>query len=242
MEEIKTHRHGTFSSSNMWKLMTNDRAKTGFGAPGLKYIKQTGYERLLGRAINTERTARPTSWGSLVQKRVFDLLPLGYRLVDQERLVHQRIPGWTGAPDLLTEDAVADTKCPYSMEVFCDKLEALKNIEIYKEEFPEDYWQHLSNAILLESAGIKLKYFEAIIYVPYRSELEEIRTMASQIDDPAEQREYYWIAQAMDEELPFIPEGAPFKNLNIFRFPLIDVDKWALIERVKKAGEKLIPL
>lgn len=237
MEEI--YRHGTFSSSSMWKLMTDNKAKTGFGAPGLKYIKQTRYERRLGRAINAERTSRPTSWGSLAERRAFDLLPIEYKLVSQDRIVHKTIPSWTGAPDLVANGAAGDVKSPYSLEVFCDKLIALKNIETYKEEFPEDYYQHISNAILLESNGVKITHFDAIIYCPYKSELEDIRTMASNIDDPADQREYYWIAQASDDELPFIPEGSPFKNLNIFRFPVPNIDKWGLIERVKKAVEEL---
>lgn len=231
-------RHGTFSSSNIWKLMTNDKSGKSFGAPAIKYIRQVQHELRLGRAINREISSHPTSWGLLCEKRVHDILPLEYSLVSSERLFHPSIPFYSGAPDLKKEITVADVKCPHSLEVFCDKLEALNSPITYKSEFPEDYWQHLSNAILLEANGIKTTHFEAIIYCPYISELKEIRELASNYDG-ADQSKYAWINFASDNELPYLIEGKHYKNLNVIRWEIFEPDKKALTDRVIAAGKLL---
>lgn len=230
-----TPRHGTFSSSNIWKLMTNDKSGKDFGVKGKTYIKQVFHELNLGRSINPERDSRPTSWGKFVETRAFDLLGLEYRLVSDERLVHPEYDFWTGAPDLLKrEDTVCDVKCPVSLEVFCDKIAALKNIDTYRNEFPEDYWQLVSNAILSGR-----KFAEAVIYVPYLHELKEIREAASNYS--GNQNKIAWIGWAEDEELPYVIEGGKYKNLNIVRFEVSEEDKEALTKRVKLAGSIIRP-
>src|SRR3990167_4171032 len=218
---METHleRHGTFSSSSIWKLMTTDRSGTNFGAPALKYIRQLQHELNLGRALNKEVVSRATAWGNLCEQRVHDILPMGYSLVSKERLFHPTIQNYSGAPDLIKELTVADAKCPFSLEVFCDKIKALENIEIYKKEFPEDYWQHISNAILLENNGTPITHFEAIIYVPYKSELEEVRELSRNFDGE-KQNQFAFINWSEDNELPYLIEGGHYKNINIIRFPV----------------------
>lgn len=225
-------RNGTFSSSSAWRLMTNNTSGKPFGAQGLSYIRQVNNELKLGRAINPEREARPTSWGTLVERRAFDLLPTDYQHVTDVRLFHPSLP-WSGAPDLKKVNTVGDIKGPFSLDVFCNKLKALEKLEVYKKEFQADYWQHISNAVLMEVNGLKVTHFEAVIYCPYQSELADIRSMAE--GDPR----YYWIWSASDEELPFILDGGNFKNLNVFRFEIPQADKLAMIERVELAKEEL---
>lgn len=226
---METKRHGTFSSSNIWKLMTNDRAGKDFGAQGKKYIRQVRHEINLGRAINPEKDTRPTSWGKFVEMRVFELLGLEYRLVSDERLVHPKFDYWTGAPDLYKgEDTVCDVKCPVSLEVFCDKIESLRDIKVYKDWFPEDYWQLVSNSILT-----RCKFAEPVIYVPVKSELNEIRELASNYN--GNQNKIAWIGFAEDDDLPYLVEGGKYKSLNTFPFEVPKEDKEALTERVQKA-------
>lgn len=233
-------RTGTFSSSSMWKLMTRAKNGTDFGEKALTYIKQVGYERILGRAINKETSARATSWGTLVELYVFDLLPLDYKLVSTDRLVHPEIKTWTGAPDLTKIQTVADCKCPYSLEVFCDKLKALTSLAAYKKQYPEDYWQHISNSILLEKNGIPVTHFEAIIFCPYQRELDAIRLLAEQAP-PEQSPDFYWMNYAHDKELPYLIEGGRYKNLNISRFEIPDEDKAELTASVLKAEQILNP-
>lgn len=228
-----TKRFGTFSSSNIWKLMTKDRKGIGWGAPALKYMKQVQHELNLGRSINPERDSRATSWGRFVEKRAFDVLSLKYKLVSTDkRYVHPETPLWTGLPDLLAEETIGDVKCPFSLEVFCDKIDSLAAIEVYKEEFPEDYYQLVSNAILTGS-----KYAEAVIYVPYQEELATIREMASNFD--GNQNSIAWLNWAEDDELPYLIKGGRYKNINIFRFEVPEIDKKNLSDTVLRAIELL---
>lgn len=249
-------RHGTFSSSNGWKLMTmgtrdmteqeileyrklNPKSKRktiqdGWGAPALKYIKQVQYEIDLGRAINREADARPTSWGSLAEKRVFDLLDTEYQLVSKIRLIHPTIKTMTGAPDLLKSNTVGDVKCPVSLELFIDKIKALKDIEgKYKEDFPDDYWQLVQNSILTDS-----EYAEAINYVPYLEEIPEIKEMVSNYD--GNPNTVAWIAFVEDEYLPYLIKGKKYQNLNITRFRVSEADKQALLSRIVEASKLLV--
>jgi hypothetical protein len=60
-------------------------------------------------------------------------------------------------------------------------------------------------------------------------------------DVPAELlSRHYWIAMAMDGELPFLKDGGFYKNLNIIRFEVPQVDIDLLTEKVKLAGTMLI--
>jgi hypothetical protein len=233
---IDQSRHATFSSSSAWKLMTKDKSGKGFGAPALKYIKQVNLELKLGRELTCDREARPTSWGDFMERHVFQLLPLAYRNVSGVRYFHSDFPHWSGSPDLIKAETVGDCKAPFNLEVFCDKIDALQGgIEKYRDEFPEDYYQHISNAILLNSNGLDITHFEAIIYVPFKSELAQLRTLAQHSEE-----RFKWIAFASDNELPWIPDNGHYKNLNVMRFEVPVSDKDFLTNRVKRASDMLI--
>jgi hypothetical protein len=217
--------------------MTYDRKGTGFGAPALKYIKQTKQEMKLGRSIKNEFTAKQTSWGTFLEKRVFKkLLPTSYQYVANDgRLFHPDIPNYSGVPDFLNNtDTVCDGKCPFNMEKFCDKMEALQDYGTFKKEFPEDFWQLVSNLTLLRANGMEIDYIEAINYVPYRSELAEIR-MSAEGDESMR-----WLEYTTDAGLPWLPDGGHYKNLNIHRFRVMqrDVDEW--LERLTMAVNVLL--
>lgn len=232
-------RSGNFSNSSIWKLMTLATNKKDFGKPALTYIKQKRFERKLGRSINKETNARATSWGWLAEKYAFDILPLDYKLVSTDRLVHPEIPTWTGACDLMKQSTLAEVKSPFSLEVFCEKIEALQSgIETYKKEFPEDYWQGIGGAILLEKNGFPVTHFEPIIFCPYKDELDKIRQMAMDAP-PEEAAKYRWLDYAYDNELPYLKNGGEYDHLNIYRFEIPQADKDALTEAVLRA-EKMI--
>lgn len=237
-------RNGTFSSSQVWKLMSKDKAGTGVGAPFKSYLKQVSYEIILGRAINKDTNPKPCTWGDLVEHHVFGLLEdILYKHVSNDRLFHPENQYWTGAPDLISPKTVSDVKTPYSLEVFCDKIITLQDafdnedISVYKRDYPEDYWQHISNAILLELNGTPISHFEAIIYVPYKSELEAIRELANNWS--GDQNKVAWINWASDDDLPYLVDGGHFQNLNTFRFPVPEADKQALKERMELATNQL---
>jgi len=223
-------RTGAFTSSSIYLLMTNNKAKDGFGVPAITYIKGKQRELLLGRNLQKERGSRPTSWGKLVESRVFNLLPTEYILQSDVRDIHPEIERWTGAADMVTTDKVCDIKCPFSLQVYCDKADIMisNDIEALKKDFPENYWQLVSNSILTGKPIAEL-----IIYCPYLKELIEIKedlpTYEGNMNDVA------WINWAEAEELPYLIEGNYYKNLYKMEWVVSAEDKELLTERVKMA-------
>jgi hypothetical protein len=135
-------------------------------------------------------------------------------------------------------------KAPITLKSFCqlvdplyDGLEGMAAMNVIRDNHKDGdkyYWQIVSGAIL-EGA----QFGELIVYVPYKSELEDIKLMAQSVE--AEKlSKHYWIAMAAEDELPFLPDGGYYKNINIIRFEIPQADKDALTKSVLKAGEMLI--
>jgi hypothetical protein len=223
-------RTGAFTSSSIYLLMTNNKTKDGFGVPAITYIKGKQRELLLGRNLQKERSSRPTSYGKLVESRVFNLLGTEYTLRSDERDIHPEIERWTGAADMVTTDKVCDIKCPFSLNVYCDKADIMiaNDVEALKKEFPENYWQLVSNSILTGKPIAEL-----IIYCPYIRELNEIKETQHEYDGNL--NDIAWINWAADEELPYLIEGNYYKNLYKMEWEVSAEDKALLTERVKMA-------
>jgi hypothetical protein len=231
---------------------------TALGDAAWTYIQECNTERRLGRCIDREVDAKPLSWGKLNENRVHDLLGTDYQLCSSGTLDHPTIPYWKGSPDFKrfiegnVLDAVAESKCPITLKSFCqlvdpwylgslqgmDFMNALRFGWTDKDGFfhkphkdgEKYYWQIVSNSCLTMA-----KYAELIVYMPYKKELSEIRSLAD--GDP----DYFWIQWATsDEKLPYLIDGGFYKNLNVFRFEVPAADKELLFNRVKLAGEKLI--
>ena len=91
------------------------------------------------------------------------------------------------------------------------------------------YWQIVSNACIND-----MKYGELVVYMPYQSELLEIRKLADG------NSALYWLNFATEDEIPYIKDCGYFKNVNIIRFEIPETDKILLKEAVLKAGKMLI--
>lgn len=232
-------RVGNFSSSEIWKLMTNGRKKGSVGKPAETYIQEKVYERKLKRSLHQKQNSRSTTWGTFVEKHVFDLIGLNYKLVSKERYVHPWLKCWTGMPDLISRDqkVVGDIKCPWTLKSFCELVEIVnKGPEALKESKPEYYWQLVSNSIL---TGINTA--ELIIYMPYKSELQEIKDKANDHswDGVLTENDVAFINFASDQELPYILEDSSYKNINTLRFDINAEDADELSERVGYSSAKL---
>jgi len=223
-------RAGTFSSSNIYKLMTNGKAADSLGKPALTYIEETRYEMRLGRSLNTDQYSRPALWGTFVESYVNDHhIGLEYELASTERVTHSTMPRWTGAPDLIGNDCVGDIKCP-QLKNFCELEKSFKNDSL-REDFPEYYWQLVSNAILTGK-----KYAELIVFCPYQEELDAIRSAALEQDD----RRFHFIANAKDEELPYLIEGGYYKNVIRYKWQVTQAERDELTNRVVLATSILL--
>lgn len=253
-------RCGNFTSSEIGKLMTLATDGKSWGDAALTYIEETNFERKLGRSISDEVSAKPLSWGSLLESRVFNLLGLEYTYTSKETIVHPEIEYWAGSKDGLKlgeGKTVWDAKCPITLKSFCqlvdplynglDGMEAMNAIRKgYKDkkgikhkkhkEGDIYYWQIVSGAIL-----DKCEYGELIVYMPYQSELEEIKAMT--FDLPGEDlQKYYWITMAGEDELPYLIDGGYYRNLNILRFVVPEEDKRFLTSKVLEASKLLIEI
>lgn len=235
-------RVGRFTSSEIHKLMTVAKNKVDFGAPALNYIAEKNLERKLGRSLNVDKSSRAIAWGHFNEKRVHELLPMSYQSVGNITVPHPTIECWSGSPDHKNEmeKVVADTKCfePKKFAEYVDVLmqSDIAGVQIFKEENAKEYWQLISNAIILG-----YDYIEPIVYMPYESELEEIRDMARTYAEE-DSWKYNFIWQSAKEELPYLPDGGYYRNLNIFRFKVDEADKNMLIQTVMKAEQQLITI
>jgi len=233
-------RIGNFTSSEIVALTKRDPKGINFGAPALTYIEECNMERQLGRSISTDTSSRPTSWGKLIEKFLFEKkLGTEYQLLSQESVMHPTINCWAGSPDgKKFVDTVANTvveiKSPFTLKSFCQLAnKSMFAIRKNHKEGEKYYHQILSNAILTGC-----EYAELIVYCPYKEDLQEIRDYASNIDGP-EQKDYYWITQADDEELPYLIKGNFYKDLNIIPVDVPAEDRDFLTKCVLEAQPRL---
>ena len=211
----KIERIAHITSSNAWKLFaTPAKVKT--------YLQELAYEKKLGRGLGTESNARPLTWGKWMESRVFELLGLEYSLVSTDTLQHESITHWSGTPDGTTKTSVIDIKCPYTMKSFCELVDIIESqdIEYFKKEKPEYYWQLVSNSVLTGKANAEL-----IVYCPFQSELQDIRISCDNYDG-ADQFKLRFISESSDDELPYIIDGGNYSNINILKFevPASDIE------------------
>jgi hypothetical protein len=200
-------------------------------------------ERLLGRSLSDETNARPLTWGKIVEGRVFELLGLEYSLSSSETDPHPTIEYWSGSKDGKKEGVeggcIIEIKCPITLKSFCQLVQplyqgltgsaAMDSIRENHKDGEKYYWQCVSNAVINNT-----KHAELIVYMPYFSELVEIKKMADGIPNA------YFITMGGDDELPYLIDGGYYKNLNIISFEVPQSDKEALTANVLKAGKMLL--
>lgn len=232
-------RRGNFTSSEVVALTKFAKDGKSFGAPAITYIEEKNMERRLGRSIDSESNAKPLVWGKLLEGYWFELLGLEYTLSSTETDVHPTIKCWSGSKDGIKTDTVIDIKSPITLKSFCQLVDPLYNgligmdaMNAVRESHKDGekyYWQLVSNSILNNT-----RYAELIVGVPYQSEIPAVKLLAD--GNP----NCYWIAMAEEDELPFIPDGGYYKNLNIIRFEVPREDKEFLTNQVIKASKMLI--
>lgn len=249
------NRVGKMTSSENWKVMKPGKGKY-FADVALTYIEDVRLERHLGRSIETETQAKPLSWGTLCEPFVHNQLGTEYRLCSNETVVHPDIDCWSGSPDgeKFNESGIADTimdiKCPHTLTSFCrlvdpmrylDGIAAMNKIRDTHTDGDKFYYQLLSNAILKRA-----KYAELIVFAPYKSMLEAIRSSIHSLPGH-ELKKYYWIIGADDDELPWLPDpaedGKPnskYQSLNILRFEVPKADKELMVERILRAKKEFL--
>jgi hypothetical protein len=232
--EAHLNRTGNFTSSSIYLLMSDGKEKGTLGKPALTYIEDKSIELRLGRSLQKETNSKPTSFGKLVEERVFSLLSTEYILCSDLRFYHPLYSRWNGCPDMLSEDKVCDIKVPYNIKIFTQKADIMiaNDVQKLKKLYPENYWQLVSNSILTDKPIAEL-----IIYCPYLKELIEIKENLQNYD--GDMNDVAWINWAKDEELPYLIEGNYYKNLYKLKWEVSAEDKEFLTNRVKMAIDKI---
>ncbi len=220
-KELLTERTAEFTSSQIYRLMTNGRGKDSFGAPFYDYVIEKAMESVLGRSIDTEAVSNSLSWGNLCESVAFDLLPLEYSLVSKTRYRHESLP-WSGMPDTITSRKIGDIKCPWTLKRFM-KLAYSSDL---KKESPQYYWQLVSNSVLCD-----LEEAELFLFMPKKDRLKVIIEKAIS--------ENSIIQYKSIEQLPFLPNACKVPELVPKQILIPQEDKEALIGRVVEAKKEM---
>lgn len=242
---MKTHRTGRFTSSSIHKLVKKGQKGAEFSAPGLTYIKEKRMEKLLGRsADDIEVYSRAIAWGNIMEKFAWLNHFKDWSLISNDYRFHPSLGDvWSGIPDLEKPHFIGEIKC-YQLKKFALYSDCLMRCNIsgshieLKNEFPQEYWQIVSNAVINN-----VEYGVAISFMPYREELKLIQEAIEETDildkfdfDPWK---YRFLTELDVDELPYIEKGGYFKNVTTYSFVVPEEDKKLLYDRVITAKEYL---
>lgn len=222
----------------MHLLIKSGKGKEVFSAPGLRYIREKQIELMLNRGLDLDVYSRAIAWGNLMEKIVWmhhfpdwDLISNDYRAHWSDEFFDH----WSGIPDLETLGKIAEIKC-YQLKNFAQYSYVLmqQDIQLLRNEFPQEYWQLVSNAIINRVDTVM-----AISYMPTKDELESIIDAVENTGllekfefDPWQ---YRWLTEEPLDNLPYLPEGSRFNNVTTFEFVVPPEDKLLLTERVRTA-------
>lgn len=233
------NRAGFFTSSQMSRLTAS--LKNGKPSSAFKtYIEEVALEIMMGRVVNTEVKTQAMKWGSLMEVELFNLIGLGYRMSHKETIKHHKYgKTWSGTPDLISPKIIGEIKCFQPKNFSKLSLCILKkNVEKFKEDFPKEYWQCVSNAMLC-----KVKKAEIITYMPYKLELEKIIKKIEEtdflIDNGLDPLDYYFLTKQNIESLPYLPDDSKMSNINTFEFDIPTEDIIFLTKRVIEAEKEV---
>jgi hypothetical protein len=218
-----------------------------FQQGGLTLIETKVNERRMGRSFDVNQHSQSTAWGEFMETVVYSLLGPEYKTTNQDTKLHPTIDGWAGTGDALKYKggkpfANSEVKCYWPKE-FARIVNVIlqEDLELFKKEFKEEYWQIVGGACI---AGVT--HGEIVVYMPYASEMENkedkdgnvtefgIRHMIENYDG-YDQWKYRFIYEKENWELPVLPDGGYYKNLNKFLFKIPKEDIELLEQRVKLA-------
>ena len=238
-------RSNNFTSSQIHKLVKKGNYQ-GFLKSGETYIKEKSLEYFLGKSIDKDFYSQDATWGIVMEyfvyKKISELDP-NYNHIDDNdsnaRRFHKDLD-WSGVPDFEIPDAIISESKSYQLKKFSEYSLCLKqkNIELLKKEFPQEYWQIVSNSVINNT-----EWGEAISYAPTIDELKEIAYEIHNTDilKNIEPWKYRFIEEKVElklfDELACIPNDSKIPSLTRFDFKVPQADKDLLTERVTLAQQ-----
>lgn len=235
----KANRVARFTSSKISVLTVLGKGDFGFGAGAITYIKDKIKELQLGRGLTLPVYKKEMIWGKCWEVYVHWQLGLEYKLIIDKTTIHPKYAFWSGSEDFQVEvdgGCISELKC-YQLSNHYDYAKCLQkgDVETFKKEFKDEYWQIVSNSIIHNT-----KHGEAIAFMPTELDLIEMRRLLEETDyvekhlkdDPWK---YRFIYEEDLYNLAFVPSHSDFPSMVKFRFEVPIEDKVFLTERVLKA-------
>lgn len=148
-------RCGKFTSSEIWKLMTNARSKSSeWSQTALTYINTKVAEEITGH-IHESSPAYPLVWGE-EQEPIAKQIIQGYFGLPIERAGFVAFTDHAGGtPDGYINDWVLEIKCPYNPANHIEYL-MLETAEDLLDFKPENYYQCQSNMLFTKKENCYL--------------------------------------------------------------------------------------
>lgn len=224
MEQEK--RNGRFTSSQAYRIIGGVNKPT---KPFYTYAEEVAMERVLDRPIAVKVDAKSMRWGSLMELVIFDCLPYSYSMTHKNTVLHHKYGDiWAGTPDykVETENKTGEIKC-YYIKKWTQYMLALqsKDIERVKKDFPDPYWQVVSNAILNKHTKAEL-----LTFIPTKEQLQSIIVKIEEEDfltlNGLDPKDYYFYTRENIEHFSYLPNEWKGKNIVMFDFdiPQQDID------------------
>lgn len=220
-------RHAMFTSSEIWTLTTSGKQAGTLGQKAITYIKKRINQARWGKSF-ISGGSMATKWGNFFE-------PYAIARYVQETGIHVisysdhkkdfkvgPLPNHGGTPDFTTfdETVVGSVKCPQE-DAFIDLFDLIKSkdIERFKEDHKEYYWQLISDLIVTGA-----RYCVFVIYMPYEDEVADLLSDS----------ELYWLT-----EPACVKRGTEFTDLAYWQFqpPIEDVE--FLTSRIEMASDLL---
>jgi hypothetical protein len=223
-------RVGRFTSSEIYRLCGTDKVRA-------TYIRKKQLERRLQKSLDTGAYSKAMAWGKFMEIVLFDYLEIDYEMKSKETFAHYRHGDiWSGSVDLVIPKVKIGEIKSFQYENFAEYTDCLmlQDIECLKTNFPKEYWQLVSNAIIH-----RVNRAEAISFMPYESQIPAIQELAFNYDGD-DFEDYKYIAYAKPEDLPSLKDGGYYSNITTFEFEVPKADKIFLTKQVQDAGVKLL--
>ena len=239
----KANRVARLTSSKISVLLVDGKGKYGFGTGAITYLNQKLMELDLGRGITLPVNKWEMNWGKLWEVWVHWQLGSEYELIIDKTTINPKMEWHSGSEDFQVKiegGCISELKC-YQLENHYKYSRCLQkqDTEIFKKDFPAEYWQIISNSLIHNT-----KFGEAIAFMPTEKNLIEMRQLVEETDyiekhikdDPFK---YRFVVDRDLWDLPFIPSHSDFPSMTKFRFEVPINDKILLTKKLIDANKLL---
>lgn len=235
-----------FTSSQIYRLMSNGKKKDEPGNAFYTYIQEKKWEAELGRPLATDEGGKATSWGLVCERYLLEhKLGMEYIPMMNEPVVHSEIDRWSGSPDARNTEmkSVVELKSPYTLKSFCGLAEPIKKgltgldamnyIRANHDDGEKYYWQCVSNFILTKEEVVEFMFF-----MPKYDELDEIKRTIEMFGE-TEQYKFWWLANSHNDDLPYLLPESKYDSIYRIEFVPPNEDIEAINQRIKTAASML---